>query len=128
MAIRLADASGGLPQQYDLVTTFDVVHDSADPRGLVRAIRDAVRPGGVYLCLDIASEPNLEDNVGPLASFKYGVSVLHCMTTSLAKDGAGLGTCGVHEDRLRELSLDAGFTKVTRIAETPFDCVYEVRA
>ena len=27
------DASHGLPEQYDVITTFDVVHDAADPRG-----------------------------------------------------------------------------------------------
>jgi SAM-dependent methyltransferase len=125
--IRLLDAGAGLPERYDLVTTFDVVHDSRDPRGLLSSIRGAVRDDGVYICLDIASEERLEDNAGPLGALKYGCSVLHCMTTSLAKDGAGLGTCGVHEGRLRELALEAGFASVERIAEDPFSHVYEVR-
>jgi SAM-dependent methyltransferase len=125
--IRLLDASAGLPERYDVISTFDVIHDSSDPRGLLAAVRGALKPDGVYVCLEIASEERLEDNSGPMAALKYGFSVLYCMTTSLAKGGAGLGTCGVHEARLRELGLEAGFTRVRRIAEDPFSNVYEVR-
>jgi SAM-dependent methyltransferase len=125
--IRLLDASAGLPERYDVICTFDVVHDAGDPRGVLAAVRGALKPDGVYICLEIASEERLEDNVGPMAALKYGFSVLYCMTTSLAKGGAGLGTCGVHEARLRELSLEAGFTQVRKIAEDPFSNVYEVR-
>src|SRR5438552_5470510 len=39
------DVSEGLPQQYDVITTFDVVHDAVDPRRLLRAIRQGLRPG-----------------------------------------------------------------------------------
>jgi 2-polyprenyl-3-methyl-5-hydroxy-6-metoxy-1,4-benzoquinol methylase len=125
--IRLLDGSEGLPERYDVICTFDVIHDSADPRGLLAGVREAIRPDGVYICLEISSEERLEDNVGPMAALKYGFSVLYCMTTSLAKGGAGLGTCGVHEGRLRELAVEAGFSSVEQIAEDPFSQVYEVR-
>jgi SAM-dependent methyltransferase len=125
--IRLLDASAGLPERYDVICTFDVIHDSSDPRGLLASVRGALKPDGVYVCLEIASEEQLEHNAGPMGALKYGFSVLYCMTTSLAKGGAGLGTCGVHEGLLRELSLEAGFTRVRRIAEDPFSNVYEVR-
>lgn len=125
--IRYIEAGSELPERYDLVCTFDVIHDSSDPRGLLAAVRRALRPDGVYICLEIASEERLEDNAGPLGALKYSFSVLYCMTTSLANDGAGLGTCGVHEARLRELCLEAGFSSVGEIAEDPFSKVYEVR-
>jgi SAM-dependent methyltransferase len=125
--IRLLDGSQGLPERYDVITTFDVIHDSADPRGLLAGVRGALKPDGIYVCLEISSEERLEDNVGPMAALKFGFSVLYCMTSSLAKGGAGLGTCGVHEARLNELALEAGFTSVRPIAEDPFSLVYEVR-
>jgi hypothetical protein len=54
----------------------------------------------------------LEDNVGnPVAPYMYGVSVLHCMTVSLAEGGAGLGTCWGAETA-RRLLADAGFTSI----------------
>src|SRR5262249_35650549 len=47
------DAAAGLPESYDLVTTFDVIHDAVDATALLRAIRRSLRPGGKHLCLDI---------------------------------------------------------------------------
>jgi len=106
------DASKAIPGQYDLITTFDVIHDAVDPRGLLRTIRQALRPGGTYLCLDVNCSDKPEENAGPLASLFYGFSMVYCMTTSLANGGEGLGTCGLPESKLRELALAAGFGSV----------------
>src|SRR5215831_3478314 len=57
------DVSGGLPEQYDVITTFDVVHDAVNPRRLLRAIRNALRPDGRYVCLEINSSDQLEENI-----------------------------------------------------------------
>jgi SAM-dependent methyltransferase len=123
------DAADGLPARYDLVTTFDVIHDSADPGAILGAIRRALKDGGTYLCLDINCSPNLDENIGPLGSLFYGCSVLYCMSTSLAHGGAGLGTCGLHEPRLRELAGAAGFARVARVPlENPFNNLYELGA
>ena len=88
---RRATSSHGLPAQYDVITTFDVVHDAVDPRGLLRSIREALRPGGIYVCLDINCSDRLEENVGPLGAFFHGASVMYCMTTSLAERRRGAG-------------------------------------
>ncbi|GAC1649381.1 MAG: hypothetical protein NVS4B9_40530 [Ktedonobacteraceae bacterium] len=88
------DASQGLPEQYDVITTFDVIHDSAQPRELLQSIRAALQPNGRYVCLEINAAETLEQNAGPLGSFLYGFSVLYCMTSSLAEHGEGLGTMG----------------------------------
>jgi 2-polyprenyl-3-methyl-5-hydroxy-6-metoxy-1,4-benzoquinol methylase len=45
------DASKSMPEKYDIITTFDVVHDAADPQGLLRTIRDALKPDGTHVCL-----------------------------------------------------------------------------
>ena len=91
---ELLDAADGLPEQYDLISTFDVVHDAIDPVGLLRAIRRALEPDGTYLMLEMRCADDPSDNVGPFGTLLYGISVLYCMTTSLAHGGAGLGTCG----------------------------------
>src|SRR6266404_1817078 len=65
------------------------------PLGLLRSIRDALRPGGRYLCLEINCSDRAAANVGPVATLLYGFSVLYCMTTSLAEGGEGLGTLGL---------------------------------
>lgn len=123
------DASSGLPETYDLITVLDVVHDAADPLGVLRAARSALRPGGTCLCLEIRCSERLDDNVGPLGALLYGVSILYCMTTSLASGGAGLGTMGLPESRLRELAVKAGFADVRALpVENPINVVYELVA
>jgi 2-polyprenyl-3-methyl-5-hydroxy-6-metoxy-1,4-benzoquinol methylase len=124
---RQADVAAGLPEPYDLITTFDVVHDAADPLGLLRAIRHGLKPDGTYLCLEINCADTLEKNLNPLGALFYGCSVLLCTTVSLADGGAGLGTLGLHEAKLRELAEQAGFRQVRRVPlENPFNTLYEL--
>ncbi len=121
------DVSEGLPEQYDVITTFDVVHDAVNPRGLLRAIRNGLRPGGRYVCLEINSSDKLEENIGLLGAFFYSVSVLYCMTSSLAHHGEGLGTVGIPESKMHELCVEAGFSHVRRVPmENPFNILYEI--
>jgi 2-polyprenyl-3-methyl-5-hydroxy-6-metoxy-1,4-benzoquinol methylase len=125
---ELLDGSTGLPERFDVVSTFDVVHDAVDPPGLVRAIRDALGDDGLYLMLEVNSADDPADNVGPLATLLYGISVVYCMTTSLAHGGDGLGTCGLPEAGVRELCRSAGFSSVERLPiEDPFNALYAVR-
>lgn len=106
------DASQGLPEQFDLIMTFLVIHDSADPLGLLRAIRAALKPGGTYLCSEIKAADTLEENAGPFGAYIYSTSVVYCMTVSLAEGGAGLGTAGMPPAKVRELCAEAGFGSV----------------
>jgi 2-polyprenyl-3-methyl-5-hydroxy-6-metoxy-1,4-benzoquinol methylase len=123
------DVAKGLPEQYDVITTFDVVHDAVDPLGLLKAIRESLKDDGIYVCLDINCQDDPADNEGPLAAAFYGFSVFYCMTTSLAHGGAALGTCGLPEAKLKQLAEEAGFGQVRRLdLENPFNNVYELRA
>jgi ubiquinone/menaquinone biosynthesis C-methylase UbiE len=124
------DVARGLPEQFDLITTFDVVHDSADPSGLLRAIHQALRPGGTFVLMDQLVLPTLAEHVAAPAAtgfaFSYAISLFYCMSISLGQNGAGLGTCGLPEPRVRQLCLEAGFSGVRRL---PFEnaAVYEVK-
>lgn len=122
---EVRDVVRGLPQRFDVVTTFDVVHDSVDPGRLLRAIHDSLKPDGRYLCVDINCSERPEDNVGPLSTVLYGVSLAYCMTVSLAEGGEGLGTLGLHEAKLTELASETGFSQVRRVPiEDPFNNLY----
>jgi SAM-dependent methyltransferase len=121
------DVSKSLPEQYDFITTFDVVHDAISPLRLLEAIREGLRPGGRYICMEANGSEKLEENVGLVGSLFYGVSVLYCMTTSLANHGEGLGTLGLPETKLRVLCAEAGFSDVRRVPiEIPFNNLYEI--
>jgi len=102
----------GETARYDLITTFDSVHDQAGPDLVLAGIAQALRPAGVYLCVDIAASSKLSDNLDhPLGPFMYTVSCMHCMTVSLAEGGMGLGAMW-GEQKAREMLQDAGFTSV----------------
>jgi SAM-dependent methyltransferase len=102
----------GETARFDLITTFDAVHDQARPDLVLAGIAQALRPDGVYLCVDIAASSTLSDNVdhllGPLL---YTISCMHCMTVSLAEGGMGLGTMW-GEQQARQMLSDAGFTSI----------------
>jgi len=112
-AFELRDAAElDVKEAYDLITTFDSVHDQAQPRKMLKAISDALRPGGVYLCVDIAAHSEHAGNTEhPLGPMLYSISTMHCMTVSLAYGGEGLGTMW-GEQKARELLAEAGFTKI----------------
>ena len=105
---------------YDVITVFDAIHDQAHPDRVLENIHRALRPGGVLLMADIKASSRLEDNVGiPMSTYLYTTSLMHCMTVSLALDGAGLGTAWGTQLATAMLA-DAGFSDV-RVAEIESD-------
>ena len=100
-------------RQFDFMTTFDAVHDQARPNEMIAGIHAALKPGGYWLCVDVAASSNVGENIShPMGTFLYTVSCAHCMTVSLAYDGVGLGAMwGVQ--KARELFAQAGFTDVS---------------
>jgi SAM-dependent methyltransferase len=98
--------------QFDFITTFDAVHDQARPDLVLAGIATALRPGGVYLCVETSASSNLAENLDhPLGPFLYTVSCMHCMTVSLADGGMGLGTMW-GEQVARKMLSEAGFTSI----------------
>ena len=80
-------------ERYDLITSFDAIHDQKDPAGVLARIWRALRPGGVHLMQDVGGSADLANNLDfPFAPFLYTASCLHCMPVSLGQGGAGLGT------------------------------------
>jgi SAM-dependent methyltransferase len=117
------------PRPADVVFAFDVIHDQADPVTVLDRVRASLADDGVFVMMDIKASSNLEDNVdNPLAPLLYGISTLHCMTVSLARDGAGLGTVWGEELACRMLA-DAGFTSVEvhDVPDDPLDSLYVAR-
>ena len=99
-------------RMFDFITTFDAVHDQAQPRAMVAGIHAALKPGGHWLCADICASSHVGENLDhPIGVFGYTVSCMHCMTVSLAYDGEGLGAMwGVQQ--AREIFSEAGFDDI----------------
>ncbi len=116
---------------YDLITTFDCVHDMTHPEEVGRAIRAALKPDGVWFIADIDGGATFEENLqkNPRAGVMYAVSVLACMSSGLSEPGgAGLGTLGLPEPKMRALAEGGGFARCRRVAiPSPVNAYYEAR-
>jgi SAM-dependent methyltransferase len=114
--------------KFDLITSFDSIHDQRDPATALSRIAAALAPNGRYFMVEPRASSNLEDNLGnPFAPYLYGMSVMHCMTVSLAEGGAGLGTAW-GEQTARRMLREAGFTSVEVVdAPGPQNSIYVCR-
>jgi 2-polyprenyl-3-methyl-5-hydroxy-6-metoxy-1,4-benzoquinol methylase len=100
------------PQTFDLITTFDAIHDQAKPLNVLKGIHRALKPDGVYLMQDIRGSSHVHNNIGhPIGTFLYAISTMHCMTVSLAQGGEGLGAMW-GEEKTREYLEKAGFRSI----------------
>jgi len=112
---------------YDLVTMFDCLHDMGDPIGAARHVLRSLAPDGTWLLVEPAAGDRVEDNLTPVGRAYYAFSTLLCTPSSLAQDvGLALGA-QAGEARLRDVVTRAGFSRFRRVAETPFNIVFEAR-
>jgi len=106
---------------FDVVVTFDVLHDSTDPAALIAQVRRALKPGGCWLLGDIACRDGVRSTLRDKnadAALLYGFSICLCMASALSQpNGAGLGTLGFTVPRAREMLAAGGFDKVRVVHE-----------
>ncbi|MDQ3662900.1 MAG: class I SAM-dependent methyltransferase [Actinomycetota bacterium] len=112
---------------YDLICTFDAIHDMGDPVDVARHIRRALGPDGTWLIVELNAGDTVEDNRNPLGRLLYSASTFICVPNALSQGtGRPLGAAA-GEARLRAMANDAGFTRFRRAAESPFNLVLEAR-
>ncbi len=101
------------PESFAFITTFDAIHDQAQPLNVLKGIHRALKLDGVYLMQDISGSSHIHKNVDhPIGTFLYSISCMHCMTVSLAQGGEGLGAMW-GEEKTREYLEKAGFSSIT---------------
>lgn len=112
---------------YDLVTTFDCLHDMGDPVGAARHIRDLIDDDGTWMIVEPAAGDAVQDNFNPVGRAYYGFSTLLCTPSSMAQDvGLALGT-QAGPARIRDVVTTGGFSRFRLVAQTPFNNVFEAR-
>ena len=112
---------------FDLVTTFDALHDMGDPVGAARHVRQAIATDGTWLVVEPMAGDEVTDNLNPVGRAYYGFSTLLCTPASLAQDvGLALGT-QAGPARIKDVVTVGGFTRFRTAAQTPFNRVLEVR-
>lgn len=113
---------------YDLITVFDCLHDMGDPVGAARHVLSSLKKDGTWMIVEPFANDELKDNLNPVGRVYYSFSTLLCTPCSRSQE---VGLCmGAQsgEAKLREVVTSAGFTHFKRVAETPFNIIYEARA
>jgi SAM-dependent methyltransferase len=112
---------------YDLVTTFDCLHDMGDPVGAARHIRQALAPDGVWLLVEPYAGDRVSDNLNPVGRVYYNFSTFLCVPHAVAQGSPDALGNQAGEAATRAVVRQAGFGSCRRAAETPFNLVYEIR-
>jgi SAM-dependent methyltransferase len=127
ITFEVAPAAGYAGKGFDLVTMFDCLHDMGDPAGAARHVRETLADDGTWMIVEPAAGDRVEDNLNPVGRAYYGFSTLLCTPASLSQDvGLALGA-QAGEARIRDVVEQGGFTRFRRVAETPFNFVFEAR-
>jgi SAM-dependent methyltransferase len=124
---EVAAAKGYPGSDYDLVTFFDCLHDMGDPVGAARHVRKSLAPDGTWMLVEPFANDRVQDNLNLVGRVFYSVSTLVCTPASLSQEvGLALGA-QAGEARLADVLRQAGFTRIRRATETPFNLVIEAR-
>jgi SAM-dependent methyltransferase len=112
---------------YELVTSFDCLHDMGDPVGAARHIRETLSADGTWMVVEPYAGNGVADNLNPVGRVYYSFSTFLCVPNALSQDGGYSLGAQAGEESIRRLATDAGYTRFRRVAETPFNIVYEIR-
>lgn len=123
-AAAAADFPG---ENYDLVAIFDALHDMPDPVGAATHVRQSLAPDGTFLLVEPMAGDDLADNLNPVGRLFYGASTVICVAHSLTSEPRAALGAQAGEARLTEVLRTAGFTRIRRAAETPFNLILEAR-
>jgi SAM-dependent methyltransferase len=112
---------------YDLVATFDCLHDMGDPLAAARHIRESLTTDGTWLIVEPAAGDTVADNLNPVGRVYYSFSSYLCVPNALSQPGGYALGAQAGEAAIGEIARTAGFTRFRRAAETPFNNVFEAR-
>ncbi|MFY9528987.1 MAG: class I SAM-dependent methyltransferase [Candidatus Acidiferrales bacterium] len=112
---------------YDFVAFFDCLHDMGDPQGASKHVLESLDPNGAWMLVEPFAGDKIEDNLNPIGRIFYGASTMLCTPASKSQEvGLALGA-QAGEARLGQILKAAGFTRVRRATQTPFNLILEAR-
>ena len=127
VSFEVASAQTFAGSGYDLVATFDCLHDMGDPLSAARHIRESLDRDGTWLIVEPAAGDTVADNLNPVGRVYYNFSSYLCVPNALSQRGGYALGAQAGEAAIRQIATDAGFTRFRRAAETPFNIVLEAR-
>jgi len=124
---EVATAKEIAEDEFDLVTMYDCLHDMGDPRGCARHVRKILKKDGTWMIVEPIAGDKPEQNMNPVGRLYYNASTMICVPTSLDQEvGEGLGA-QAGQAKLSGIIEGAGFSKVRRATEGPFNMILEAR-
>ncbi|MEV6495336.1 SAM-dependent methyltransferase, partial [Actinoplanes sp. NPDC051633] len=103
------------------------LHDMGDPLGAARNIHSSLKPDGTWMLVEPYAGDTVGDNLNPVGRIYYSLSTFLCVPNALSQSGGYALGAQAGEEPMRRVATDAGFTRFRRVAETPFNIVYEAR-
>jgi 2-polyprenyl-3-methyl-5-hydroxy-6-metoxy-1,4-benzoquinol methylase len=114
-------------EHYDFVAVFDALHDMGDPVGAAAHVKRSLKPDGTWMIVEPYAGDRLEENLNPVGRIFYSASTTLCVPNSKDQEvGLALGA-QAGEARIREVVTAGGFGNFRRVAETPFNLIFEAR-
>jgi 2-polyprenyl-3-methyl-5-hydroxy-6-metoxy-1,4-benzoquinol methylase len=121
---RATDYSG---KHYGLICFFDSLHDMGDPIAAARHAAEALAPDGTVMLIEPFANDRVEDNISPVARLYYAASTTICTAHAISDGGHLVLGAQAGEARLAEVFRKAGFTRMRRAFETPFNLILEAQ-
>lgn len=114
---------------FDLVLVLEALHDMARPDEALRAIREALAPGGSVLVADEKVGDHFHAPADDLERLMYGWSIVHCLPVAMAEQPtAAIGTV-IRAATVQALATGAGFPRVEVVpVDGGFFRLYRLRA
>lgn len=114
---------------YDLIVFGDCLHDMGDPVTVAAHARTRLAEGGRVMVIEPYAADDRAANLElPTAKLFYGGSTFVCTPSALSQPGGHALGAQSGESGMRAVFDDAGYGGFRRIAETPFNIVYEATA
>jgi SAM-dependent methyltransferase len=122
-----SDAKEPLPGPFDLISFFDCLHDLGHPVEAARRAREALAEDGVLMLVEPNAADRVEDNLNTVGRIYYSGSTWLCCAHAISEGGTHVLGAQAGEARLTQICRQAGFSRVRRAAQTPFNLILEAR-
>ena len=99
---------------YDLVTSFDCLHDMGDPVGAAAHVLETLAHDGTWMIVEPHAGDRLQDNLNPVGRIFYSASTLICVPSARSQEGGLAIGAQAGELKTREIAQRAGFTRFRR--------------
>ena len=127
VVFEVAGAADYPGTDYGLICFFDALHDMGDPIGAARYASRSLTSDGTVLIVEPFANDRVEDNISLVARMLYAASTMICCAHAISEGGSLVLGAQAGETRLADVFRKAGFTRVRRAAETPFNLILEAR-